>query len=425
MLDVRAVLDNLDDVRERTKARGAAFDIERLAALAEERRDAIHAFEQLRAEQKRASGEMKGLRPGSEEFDALRTRLREMSDRIKALDEARRLADEALEALLLEVPNPIAPGVPRGASDADNVEVRRWGTPRSFDGEEVRDHVDLATELGILDMEAAARVSGARFAFLTGAGARLERALASLMLDIQTVEHGHVEVAVPYLVHAPSLVGTGQLPKFGEDLFRAGEHYLIPTAEVPLTNLFREQIIEGLEEPIRLCAHTPCFRREAGSHGRDTRGLIRMHQFSKVEMVRICRPEDSEAEHESMVHHACLVLERLELPYRVVELCSGDIGFSAARCFDIEVWLPSRGGYVEISSCSNCHDFQARRAGIRYRPEPGARPQFAHTLNGSGLAVGRALVAVLENGQQEDGSVRLPVALVPYMGGIEVLRKGG
>lgn len=423
MLDLRYVLENLDTVREKTSARGGGFDFDELESLAAERREAIHASESLRAEQKRASDGMKSLKPGTEEFDRLRGELRQMSTRTKELEERRRTVDEAIEVLLLQLPNLVADEVPAGSSDAENVEVRRVGEPSALDT--VHDHVHVAEGLGLLDMEAAARVSGARFAYLRGAGARLERALATLMLDMHVGEHGYEELSTPYLVHAPSLVGTGQLPKFEDDLFRTGDHFLIPTAEVPVTNFLREQIVEGLEQPLRYCALTPCFRREAGSHGRDTRGLIRMHQFLKVELVKFCRPEQSEAEHESLVQEACAVLDRLELPYRVVELCTGDIGFSAARCFDIEVWLPSRGGYVEISSCSNFREFQARRASIRYRAEAGGKPAHVHTLNGSGLAVGRALVAVLENGQRPDGSVVLPKALVPLMGGLEVLEPAG
>lgn len=419
MHDLRTIVDQLEEVRRRTEARGVDFDFARVQELAEARRSAVFAFEQLRAEQKRASTEMKGLKPGSEAFTERRESLREMSERTRDLEAQRREVEQTLEALLLQLPNLIADDVPHGASEAENVEVRRWGSIPELAGP-VRDHLEIGEGLGIVNMEAAARMSGARFAFLCGAGARLERALAALMLDLHVTRHGYVEMSPPVLVQAPALVGTGQLPKFEDDLFRAGDHFLIPTAEVPLTNYHREEIIEDLSEPRRYCALTPCFRREAGSHGRDTRGLVRMHQFPKVELVKICRPEDSPEEHERLVREACAVLELLEIPHRVIELCSGDIGFGAQRCFDIEVWLPSRKGWVEISSCSNCGEFQARRAGIRYRTAEG-RPAFAHTLNGSGVAVGRAMVALLELGQQADGSVRLPAALVPYMGGVSQL----
>lgn len=414
MLDLRDVLENLDDVRRKTAARHTSFDFDKLEELASARRTAIHDYETLRAEQKRSSAEMKSLKPGSDEFNERRALLKEMSDTIKGHEERRREAEEQLHELLLTLPNLVAAEVPLGSCEDDNREVSRWGTPAAFDFE-VRDHVALGESLGILDQEAAARAAGSRFSYLRGAGARLERALATMMLDIHTTEHGYEEFWTPYLLNRDALTGTGQLPKFEEDLFETGGFYLLPTAEVSLTNYYREQIIEDLDETLQMCAFTPCFRSEAGSHGRDTRGLIRQHQFDKVELVKICRPEASEAEHERLVREACTILERLELPYRVLELCSGDIGFSAKRCFDIEVWLPAQERYREISSCSNCGDFQARRAQIRYRDADG-RPQFVHTLNGSGLAVGRTWLALLENYQNADGSVTIPDALRPYMG---------
>lgn len=420
MLDLRELVDNLDLIRTKTEARGASFDFDKIAELATQRREAIFQFESQRAEQKKASDAMRTLKPGSEEFIALRQQLATMKDEIAAHEDRRRVIEEQIEGLMTTLPNTISDTTPIGASEDDNVEVKRFGTPRAFDFT-VRDHVDIGEGLGILANEEAARVSGARFVFLRNGGARLHRALAAFMLDLHTLEHGYEEMYTPYLVNANALMGTGQLPKFEEDLFKVGDHYMIPTAEVPLTNFYRETILDNLDEPIRIVAHTPCFRAEAGSHGRDTRGMIRQHQFDKVEMVKICRPEQSEDEHLAMVANAERVLQMLELPYRVLELCSGDIGFSAKRCFDLEVWLPSQERYREISSCSNCGDFQARRAGIRFRDEKG-RPQFAHTLNGSGLAVGRTWLAILENFQQADGSITIPDALRPYLGADRLTR---
>lgn len=415
MLDLKRISESFDDVEERTLARGGAFPADDLRALIAERRDAIYAHETARAAQKSGSERMRSLKPGSEEFLAERESLRAAAEEVKRLDEVRRGLEEKLREVLLTLPNLIDPEVPRGTSEADNVVVRTWGEVRSFDFS-VEDHVSLAERHGWLELEPAAAVSGARFAFLRGDGARLERALANFMLDLHTQEHDYEEFTTPYLVHGHALEGTGQLPKFEEDLFRSEDHFLIPTAEVPLTNFFRETLLPELSATRKLVASTPCFRREAGSHGRDTRGLIRLHQFQKVELVKICREEESAAEHEALVREACTVLERLELPYRVLELCSGDIGFSAARCFDLEVWLPSQSRWVEISSCSNCRDFQARRAQIRYRDADG-KARLAHTLNGSGVAVGRAMVALLEYHQQADGRIAVPEALRPWLGG--------
>lgn len=414
MIDLKALSESLDTIKEKTAARGASFDFDAITTLAAQRRESIFQFETLRAEQKRASDGMKALKPGSDAFSELRTKLREMSEEIAGLEDQRRTIEAETEALLMTLPNPISDHTPIGDSEDDNVETQRSGTPPTLDFPP-KDHVELGETLGVLDHNAAANISGARFVFLRGQGARLHRALASFMLDVHTRDHGYEEMYTPYLVHGDALRGTGQLPKFEEDLFKAGDHYLIPTAEVPLTNFYRDTIIEDLSAPIQLVAHTPCFRSEAGSHGRDTRGMIRQHQFDKVELVKICRPEDSEAEHLKLVANATRILDLLELPYRVVELCSGDIGFSAQRCFDIEVWLPSQDRYREISSCSNCGDFQARRAKIRYRSD-GKKTAFAHTLNGSGLAVGRTWLAILENYQQADGSIRVPKALQPYLG---------
>ena len=419
MLDVRWVLENVEAVRAKTQARGSAFPFDRLEGLAAERRAAVHEAESRRAEQKRRSDALKALQPGTDAFMQEREALKLLAQEVKGLEERRRVVEETLDALILELPNVVDDRTPLGASDQDNVELRRHGQVPTF-AFSVRDHVDLGDGLGGLHMEEAGRVSGARFAFLSGVLAKLERALVSFMLDVHTQEHGYREMLPPYLVQAAALVGTGQLPKFEEDLFRAGDHFLIPTAEVPVTNFHREQLLGDFRTPYRYAAFSPCFRREAGSHGRDTRGLIRLHQFHKVELVIVCRPEESEEEHHALVGHATRILELLELPHRVIELCAGDIGFSASRCFDIEAWLPSQGRWVEVSSCSNFRDFQARRAQIRYRDDEG-RARHVHTLNGSGLAVGRTMVVLLENHQREDGSIHIPEALRPYMGGRSLL----
>lgn len=421
MIDLKHLTENLDSIREKTKARDAEFDFELITSLSQQRRDAIFEFETLRAEQKKASAGMRDLTPGSDEFHALRSTLKEMSDKISALEQTRRDAEAQTSALLMTLPNPISDHTPVGSDEDDNVEVRRVGDipEMSFTP---ADHVTLGEELGISDHERAAQISGARFTYLMGAGAKLHRALANFMLDVHTTDHGYQEMYTPYLVHANALEGTGQLPKFEDDLFKTtDDHYLIPTAEVPLTNFVNDTILGSLDAPMRLVAHTPCFRSEAGSHGRDTRGMIRQHQFDKVELVHICHPDQSEQAHQDLVSHAEKILQLLKLPYRVVELCSGDIGFAAQRCYDIEVWLPSQERYREISSCSNCGDFQARRAKIRYRDENG-KNAFAHTLNGSGLAVGRTWLAILENYQQADGSVVVPEVLRPYVG-LDTLEK--
>lgn len=352
------------------------------------------------------------------EADRLKAEVETLKGDIAAAEEVEATVGKELRDLLAGLKNLAADEVPDGEDEAGNVEVSRWGTPR--EGGPAKDHADLGEALGLLDFEAAAKMSGSRFAVLKGQLARLERAVAQFMIDVQTDQHGYLEVASPYMVKAEAMFGTGQLPKFEEDLFRAGEHYLIPTAEVSLTNLVREQILpEGeIAQPIRMTALTPCFRAEAGSAGRDTRGLIRQHQFTKVELVSITRPEDSDAEHERMVGCAEGILQALELPYRKMLLCKGDMGFSARKTYDLEVWLPSQGTYREISSCSNCGDFQARRMDARFKRDGEKKTEFVHTLNGSGLAVGRTLVAIMENYQQDDGSIRVPAALVPYMGGL-------
>lgn len=414
MLDLRFVAEHLDIVKTKTAQRQVAFDFAPLEQLEEARRRAIRDYETLRAEQKRASDGMKALKPGSPEFDALRATLKEMADRGKALEEEKRLIEEAIPPLLLRIPNLCHDSVPVGESADDNYLVRSHGDIKPL-GFAPLDHVAIGEKHGILDFEQAGKVSGARFCFLRGQAARLERALINFMLDIHTREHGYEEIFPPLMVNADAMTGTGQLPKFEEDLFKTDNLYLIPTAEVPVTNLYRDTLLESLPSTLKMVAYTPCFRREAGSHGRDTRGLIRQHQFNKVELVKIAPPEESYEELEKLVNDACSILQRLELPYRVMGLCTGDIGFGAAKCYDLEVWLPSQNTFREISSCSNFEAFQSRRANIRFRDSSG-KPQFAHTLNGSGLAVGRTLVAILENFQNADGSVTIPDALRPYTG---------
>jgi len=423
MLDPVFVRDHLDIVRAKLAARGTRMDAEldALAALDAERRTLIPRVEELKRQQN-ASGEevaraKKAGQDASHLFAANKARGGEIKTRETELDalEARR------RAILLTIPNLPHETVPVGASAAGNAEVRKWGEPAQFDFTP-KSHADLGSALGILDFERATKMSGARFAILTGAGARMSRALIDFMLDLHTREHGYTEVDPPFLVNAAALQGTGNLPKFEADLFKiAGEWdlYLVPTAEVPLTNMHREEILDGRLLPLRYTAYTPCFRSEAGSYGLDVKGLIRQHQFHKVEMVKFATPEQSFDELESMVANGEEVLRRLGLPFRTVLLCTGDMGFASAKTYDIEVWLPSQNTYREISSCSNTMTFQARRANIKYRPEGTGKAEFVHTLNGSGLAVGRTLIAILENYQQRDGSIVIPEVLRPYMGGLD------
>jgi seryl-tRNA synthetase len=416
MLDLKYVVDNLEAVKACTAQRQVQLDFSPLEQLAERRRTLAHAYGTLRHEQLQSGEAMKGLDPKGAEAQALRARLKEMSQNLKAMDEEKAQVEQRLQDLLLYIPNLTDERVPVGDGEADNVEVRRVGEPTAL-GFEPKPHWELGEALDILDFERGAKVAGARFTFVKGLGARLERALIQFMLDLHTDTHGYTEMLPPYLVNRASMQGTGQLPKFEADVFRTAEDYfLIPTAEVPVTNYHRDEILDASQLPIHYAAYSACFRSEAGSYGKDTRGLIRQHQFNKVELVKFVHPDTSDAEHERLVLDACAVLERLELPYRVMALCTADIGFSAARCYDLEVWLPGQNTYREISSCSNFGDFQARRANIRFRQEQGAKPRFVHTLNGSGLAVGRTLVAILENYQQADGSVLIPTALRPYVG---------
>jgi seryl-tRNA synthetase len=430
---MRLLRTDLDSVVANLARRGFAFDKAGFLALEERRKGLQVEVDRLRNERNTRSKSIGRAKAQGQDIAPLLAEVESLGDQLKQADEGLAAAQAELDALLLGVPNLLHESVPDGADESANVEVRRWGTPREFDFEP-RDHVALGEALGGLDFDAATRLSGTRFAVMSGGIARLHRALAQFMLDLHTGEHGYTEAYVPYLVTRQTLTGTGQLPKFESDLFalkgrdelqgeeRLQDLYLIPTAEVPLTNLARDAILEADALPRRYVAHTPCFRSEAGSYGKDTRGLIRQHQFDKVEMVQVARPAESYQALEEMARHACSVLERLGLPYRVVALCAGDIGFGSSKTYDLEVWLPGQGKYREISSVSNCEAFQARRMMARWRNPETGKPEPVHTLNGSGVAVGRALVAVLENYQEADGSVRVPEVLRPYMGGLEVLR---
>ena len=424
MLDLRAVAASFDTVVERLRARGGTLDLGPFQALMQERRALYISLETLQQRRNAANEEMKRVaKAAPAELEASRAQMREVSQSIKEQEKHLGLLEEELERILLDVPNLPDASVPFGKGPEENVEVRRWGQAPHFLFTP-KQHFELGEALGMLDFERAAKVSGARFVFYRGALARLERALVTFMVDVAT-ERGYTELLPPYLVLRSALQGTGQLPKFEEDLFRVSgetERFLIPTAEVPVTNYHADEILEGERLPLRYVAFSPCFRAEAGAAGKDTRGLVRQHQFHKVELVNFVRPEDSMQALEAMVDGASLVLRRLGLHHRVVLLCTADLGFTAAKTYDVEVWLPGQNTFREISSCSNCGDFQARRAKIRFRPGPGSKPQLLHTLNGSALAVGRTLVALLENGQREDGTVALPEALWPYLGGLKELK---
>jgi seryl-tRNA synthetase len=429
MLDINFVRENFDQVREKLATRN--FDpmlLDNFTRLDAERRSLIRERDELNATSNRLSKEVGALmRDGKkDEAESKRTESRRIAEHAKAAEGKVVELESKFREILVVLPNLPHESVPVGKDESANVEVRRWGSPRDFkaEGFEPRDHVDLGNTLGILDQERATKITGARFAVLSGLGAKLERALISFMLDLHTGEHGYREVIPPFIVNAETLYGTGQLPKFESDLFKLVDErgfYLVPTAEVPLTNLHRDEILSEKDLPLSYTAYTPCFRSEAGSYGRDVRGLIRQHQFDKVELVKITRPEDSYEALEQLTRDAERVLQLLGLPYRTVTLSTGDMGFSAAKTYDIEVWLPSQETYREISSCSNCEDFQARRAQIRFRRESKSGTKFVHTLNGSGLAVGRTWLAILENFQQKDGSVRVPEALVPYLG-VDVIK---
>lgn len=420
MLDVRFIRNNLAVVEEALAKRRSHLDMSEYRALDEERRVKVQEVEELKAQRNKASAEVAKKKKAGEDASALIEELGELSSRIKELDRELKEVQEKVRAWIMAIPNIPHQSVPHGETDDDNREERRWGEIPEFDFPP-KAHWELGPDLNGLDFERAAKIAGSRFVLYRGWAARLERALTSFMLDVQTLEHGYTEVIPPFIANRDSLTATGQLPKFEEDLFRleGWEYYLIPTAEVPVINIHRNEVLSAKDLPVKYTAHTPCFRSEAGSYGKDTRGIIRQHQFNKVEMVRFTTPENSYAELEEMTAQAEEILKRLELPYRVVTLCGGDIGFSAAKTYDIEVWLPGQEKYREISSCSNCEDFQARRAGIRFQPEGGGKKRLVHILNGSGLAVGRTMVAILENCQQKDGSVVIPEALRPYMGGVE------
>lgn len=422
MLDMKLIREETQRVRDNLAHRHHEADLDALLALDTKRRDMLVKVEAWKQERNRASKDIAAKKRAGESADAEIAAMKTLGDRISAHDEALREIESELHAGLLRLPNMCAADVPVGADEDDNVEIRRVGTPPTFDGEPLA-HWDIGAKLGILDPERAAKVTGARFHFYVGLGAKLERAVYNFMLDMHTEEFGFQEMIPPYLINADSMTGTGQLPKFAEDMFKVEglPYYLTPTAEVPLTNYYRDEVLDGVDLPQRLCAFTPCFRAEAGSAGRDTRGLIRQHQFHKVEMVKFAKPEESYAELEQMTAEAEEILKRLGLAYRVIVLCTGDIGFSAAKTYDVEVWMPAQHKYREISSCSNCEDFQARRANIKYRPEPKAKAQYLHTLNGSGLAVGRTVAAILENYQQPDGSVLIPKALQHYMHGRTII----
>jgi seryl-tRNA synthetase len=418
MLDSKLLRTSPELVRRALQLRRAAIDLDALLALDETRRQLTTEVETLKAQRNQASQQVAQMKRSGQDASALMAELGALSQRIKELDERCSAVDAQFQEMLLTIPNIPHASVPEGSSDADNTEVRRWGIPPQFSFTP-KEHWEIGARLGGLDFETAAKIAGSRFVLLRGWAARLERALVSFMLDVQTQEHGYQEVLPPVIVNRASLLGTGQLPKFEEDLFHltGTDYYLIPTAEVPVTNIFRDTTLDEADLPMGLCAFTPCFRSEAGSYGKDTKGIIRQHQFHKVELVRLAHPDTSYDELELLLTHAEAILQRLELPYRVVTLCSGDLGFSAAKTYDIEVWLPGQATYREISSCSNFEDFQARRAGIRFRPKGAKKSALVHTLNGSGLAVGRTMVAILENYQQEDGTVRVPEALQPYLGG--------
>ena len=423
MLDRTFIRDNIDRLRKALAQRHWDLDLGRFEELDARERAVRKRVEELRAERNSSSKEIGNLTKQGQDTSALRRRMAEVGEEISSLEKQLEELESALQNFLAEIPNIPHETVPTGRDESSNEEIRKVGEPKPMDFE-VRDHLEIGTRLGILDVERAAKITGARFAHYWGAGARMERALINFMLDIHTREHGYREVLPPFIVNDRTLFGTGQLPKFAADLFKLEglEYYLIPTAEVPVTNLYRDEVLEGGMLPLRLTAYTPCFRSEAGSYGKDTRGLIRQHQFNKVELVCFCRPEESYEELERLTAAAEKVLQRLELPYRVVALSTGDLGFAAAKTYDLEVWLPSQRKYREISSCSNFEDFQARRANIRFRAEPKGKPRLVHTLNGSGLAVGRTWLAILENYQREDGSVQIPAALVPFMDGLKEIR---
>lgn len=425
MLDHKLIRENPKAFLDGFKKRGEDFPLKEMEALDEERRELLYEVEQLKHKRNTESKKIGLLKREGKDTSTLIDEMQVISSTIAALDEEVKDLDKKLKSILLRLPNLPHEDVPYGHEEEDNIEVRRWGTIEDFSFEP-KPHWELGEDLDMLDFERGGKVTGSRFTFLKGAGARMERALINFMLDLHITEHGYEEIFPPFIVNRESMTGTGQLPKFEEDLFKCQglDYFLIPTAEVPVTNLYCQEILPGESLPIYHVAYSACFRYEAGAHGRDTRGIIRQHQFNKVEMVKFVAPETSYQELESLVNNGEEVLKRLNLPYRVMNMCAGDLGFAAAKKYDLEVWFPSYGHYREISSCSNFEDFQARRSGIRYRPGAKSKARYVHTLNGSGVAIGRALAAIMENYQQEDGSILIPDVLQPYMGGMEVIKRG-
>jgi seryl-tRNA synthetase len=425
MLDIRRIRENLDEIKSAMARRGEKeFDLDVVVELDNKRRDLLQEVEVMKSESNTESKKIPMMIKEGKDVSEAKVRLKELSDKIKELDEQVRKVENEMEYNLLRIPNVPHPDVPQGTTDDDNVEVRTWNEPTKFDFE-AKAHWDVGTNLGILDFETAGKITGSRFTLYRGLGARLERSLMNFFLDTHTSKHGYTEVLPPFMANRNSFVGTGQLPKFEEDMFKIEglEYFLVPTAEVPVTNIHADEIMDGDKLPMYYCAYTPCFRAEAGSAGRDTRGLVRQHQFNKVELVKFVKPEDSYKELETLTNDAETVLQMLGIPYRIVRICTGDLGFTAAFKYDIEVWMPSYNRYVEISSCSNFEDFQARRAGIRFKRDKKSKAEYVHTLNGSGVAIGRTVAAILENYQQADGSVIVPEVLRPYMGGVEVIKK--
>ncbi|WP_099469802.1 serine--tRNA ligase [Konateibacter massiliensis] len=425
MLDIKLLRNNFEEVEKALSTRNEDFDLSKFKEIDEKRRQLLGEVEALKAEQNVVSKQVPAMKKEGKDVAPVLEEMKKLSDKVKELTTEVSAVEKELNNYMLTIPNIPNPSVPKGASDEDNVEVRKFGEPTKFNFEP-KPHWDLGSDLGVVDAETAAKVSGSRFTFYKGAGARLERAIMNFFLDTHTEKHGYTEVFPPFMVSRESMTGTGQLPKFEEDAYKVlgdgKEYFLVPTAEVPVTNMYREQILDGSQLPIMHCAYTACFRAEAGSAGRDTRGLIRQHQFNKVELVKFTKPEDSYEELEKLTKDAEEVLQLLNLPYRVVKICIGDLGFTAAMKYDIEVWMPSYNRYVEISSCSNFEEFQARRANIKYKDSIQDKAKYVHTLNGSGVAIGRTTAAILENYQQADGSIKIPDILVPYMGGLTEIK---
>ena len=425
MLDIKLLRNNFDDIEKALASRNEEFDLSKFKEIDEKRRQLLGEVEKLKAEQNAVSKQVPIMKKEGKDVAVVLEQMKILSEKVKELTTEVSTVEKDLNNYLLTIPNIPNPSVPKGSTDEDNVEIRKFGDPTKFNFEP-KPHWDLGADIGVIDAETAAKVSGSRFTFYKGAGARLERAIMNFFLDTHTDKHGYIEVFPPFMVSRESMTGTGQLPKFEEDAYKVlgdgKEYFLVPTAEVPVTNMYREQILDGSQLPILHCAYTACFRAEAGSAGRDTRGLIRQHQFNKVELVKFTKPEDSYEELEKLTKDAEEVLQLLNLPYRVVKICIGDLGFTAAMKYDIEVWMPSYNRYVEISSCSNFEEFQSRRANIKYKDSIQDKAKFVHTLNGSGVAIGRTTAAILENYQQADGSIKIPEILIPYMGGLTEIK---